>query len=185
MSIAEAQKKYLEAKKAAEDCQASILELQKKTDSLRESLPGLGREIENAERIKTSALDAFALSGDGKTADRLKRARMAYDEAIKWKSETQELLEACERAFGGQQAELIRLNEQALVTKRACWQAVADDLRSQIPAETIKAIQRLALVSSTQLGGSYDFCLKSLCPQPGHEEGLATLQGFRERYQTD
>ncbi|KXK29367.1 MAG: hypothetical protein UZ01_02261 [Candidatus Brocadia sinica] len=185
MSIEIARKKFEAAKKRVEDCQRAIIELQKKADSLQESLPGLSRLIEFTEKAKVQALDDHALLENRESESRLKQARLSHEKAQKDVIETSELVEATCRALKRQQAELIRLNEVCGQGKRAVWAAIADDLRLKIPAEMIEAIRQFALVSFTQIGGSYDFCLKSIFPQPGHEEGIAILQGFREKYGID
>lgn len=185
MSIEAVKKNFELAKKAVDGCQHSIVDLQRKCDALQESLPGLCREIENVERAKTVALDAFALNGDEKTSKRLEMARAAFDQAVKQQIEIDELIGATHRALKRQEAELVRLNEKMSIAKRLCWAAVVEDLRLKISPDTIEMIQRFSLISSTQFGGSYDFCLRLLCPQPGHDEGIAILQEFREKYQID
>lgn len=181
MSIEAARKKYLEAKQAVETCQATILELQRKADTLQESLPGLSREIENAERTKTAALDAFAVDSNEKNSDRLKRARAAYDQAVKQQIETNELIEATHRALKRQEAEIVRLNEQMSIAKRQCWEAVADEIQREISEDMITAIQKL-IICRSQTGGTRLHVLNTLLPQLNPGEYQEIRDGLMEQY---
>lgn len=180
-NVTEAIKVYRTAQANVENCQSKIIELQKKYDSLQESLPELSRTIENTERAKTSALDAFALNSDEKNGDRLKRARVACEDAIRQRGETQELLEASERGLKVRQAELIRLNEAMSLARRQVWESIADEIQKSISPETIEAIQKL-IICRTQTGGTRQYVLNTLLPQLNPGEYQEIRDGLMEQY---
>ncbi len=173
--------KYRLTKENVEVCQKSIIELQKKCDALQESLPELSRAIENTGRAKTTALDAFALNSDEKNADRLKRARVACEDAIRQRGETQEILEASERGLKVRQTELIRLNEAMSLARRQVWESIADEIQKSISPETIEAIQKL-IICRTQTGGTRQYVLNTLLPQLNPGEYQEIRDGLMEQY---
>ncbi|MCF6154872.1 MAG: hypothetical protein E3K36_06385 [Candidatus Brocadia sp.] len=183
-AVIEVRRKYDDAKQNVEACQASILELQKKCDELQESLPELSRAIENAKRAKTSALDAFALNSNEKNCDRLKRVRLAHEDAIKQRGETQELLEASERGLKTRQAEFIRLNEAMSVARRQCWETVADEIQKKISTDMIMAIQEL-IICKTQTGGTRQHVLNTIFPQLNPGEYQSSRDTLMEQYNID
>lgn len=183
MSIEAARKKFEAVKKEVEDCQRAIVELQNRYDSLTESIPHLRREVEALEKRETEAFDNYVL---GQITEKELKTVQADCQKIQAKEiEASKMIEALGRGIKKTESDLVKLNTECNTAKRAIWVAIADDLRSKIPIEMIEAIRQFALVSFTQIGGSYDFCLKSIFPQPGHEEGIEILQGFREKYQID
>ncbi|TVM04050.1 MAG: hypothetical protein CV087_02340 [Candidatus Brocadia sp. WS118] len=181
MSIEAAKKNFEVAKKAVEDCQRSIFDLQKKCDSLQESLPGLGREIENAERAKASALDDFVLLNNKESDSRLRQARASHEKAQKDVIETNELIGATHRGLKKQEAELIRLNEQMSVAKRLCWEAVADEIEKKISVDVIAVIQKL-IICRTQTGGTRQHVLNMLIPQLNPGEYQSIRENLMEQY---
>lgn len=181
LNVEEARKKFFEAKKAVASCQSSIAELQRKCDSLQESLPGLGRAVGDAEKVKTSALDAFALSGNKQAEQALKGARETYDNTRKKLSETQELTEATNRALKKHEQELVRLNNLCELSKRECWESVAGEIRSRIPEGVISDIQRL-VVSSMQCSRTKQFVLSELFPNLNPSEYQTRRDELIEKY---
>lgn len=182
--VNEAKSKYEAAKKAVVSCQSSITELQRKSDSLQESLPGLGRAVEDAERVKESALDAFALSSNKQTETALKAARQAHEAAQKAYSEGKELSEATNRALTKQQAELIRLNNACELVKRQYWQAVFDEIKSAISSEVFESVRRLQVIGS-HCGQTRQWILDSLFPSPSGDDFQAIRSGLVGKYGID
>lgn len=163
MSVTEAKKNFEVAKAAAENCKRSISELQKKSDILEESLPSLTQQIENAEKAKTAALDNFALHSNKESESELRRARAGYELARKIHNETNELVEATNRALKRQESEFVRLNNASEMAKRECWQAVADEIKTAIPSEVFESIKELQVIGS-QTGKTRQWLLDSLFP---------------------
>lgn len=162
-NVEEAKTDYLKVKKSLASCQSSIAELQRKCDTLEESLPGLTRAVEEAGKAKVSALDAFALNSNKTTEVTLKGAREAYDNTQKKLAETHELAEATHRALTKQQAELTRVNNACELAKRECWESIAGEIRSRIPEGVISDIQHL-VVASMQCSKTKQFVLSELFP---------------------
>lgn len=178
MSVNEA-RKFEAAKKAAEVCQESIRQLQRKSDTLQESLPGLSRAVEEAGKAKVSALDAFALNSNKTTEQALKVARQANEAAQKAYSEKNELVEATARALKKMESELPKLHTQADLQKRACWQAIADEIKTAIPSEVFESVRRLQVIGS-QTGQTRQWILDQLFPNPSsgeHQEITSELCG--------
>ncbi|MBI2471361.1 MAG: hypothetical protein HYV59_08990 [Planctomycetes bacterium] len=165
MSIEEARGKYEVTKRAVSACQTAIQQLQGKADALSESLPELGRAVEQAEKTKTAALDAFALKSDKMSEAELKRARAGYESAVRQQSETVELSEATERALKRQQAEISRLQASCDLARRQMLEAIATEIQTNIPPDTFVTVEKF-LIARLQNGGIYDFHLKQLFPQP-------------------
>lgn len=182
--VAEARGKYEMAKKAAEGCQESIRQLQMKVDDFEGSLPGLNREIEPAERGKVSALDAFALNSNKQTESALKATRGAHEAALKAYSEGKELAEATNRALTKQQAELTRFNNAAELAKRACWQAIADEIKTAIPSEVFESVRRLQVIGS-QTGQTRQWILDSLFPNIPPEDFQTIRNELVKKYGMD
>lgn len=167
MSEIEAAKlRYLGAKRDVENCnifRKAIFALQQKADSLQELLPKLNEEIELGEELKRDALDSFVLKSDVTTETKLKKARVAYDERRKAKTETGELIEACLRALKRQEQEIVRLSMVCDLAKRQCWQAVFREIKSVIPENVFDSIQRL-FVCGSQCGQTRGYLLECLFP---------------------
>ena len=181
MEIAEAKSKFEAAKKVVEDCTKSIQTLQAKVDQLQDSLPGLTRAVEDVEKAKTAALDAFALNSNKQAEAALKAARQAHENAQKKLSETHELTEATNRALTKQQAELIRLNNACELAKRECWQAVGDEIKSAIPSEVFESIKKLQVIGS-QCGQTRSWLLDSLFPNIPSGEFQTIRSELVEKY---
>lgn len=168
-NVEEAKTDYLKVKKSLASCHTSIAELQRKCDTLQESLPGLGLEIENSVKAKTAALDAFALNSNKTTEQALKGARQAHEDAQKKLSETNELIEAAHRALKKQEAELIKLNNAVDLARRECWQVFFDEVREGIPKNIFGDIKSL-FVAGVQCCKSRQFILDNLFPNIPTEE---------------
>mgnify|MGYP001581424661 CR=1 FL=1 len=181
MSVTEAKQKFLAAKKAVSDCQSSIQTLQAKVDQLQDSLPGLSRAVEDVEKAKTAALDAFALNSNKQAEAALKAARQAHEDAQKKLSETHELIEAVGRTLKRQEGEFTRLNNLCELSKRECWESIADEIRSRIPEGVISDIQRL-VVSSMQCSRTKQFVLSELFPNLNPSEYQTRRDEMLEKY---
>ena len=179
--VDELKAKFEASKKAVSDCQTSIAELQRKSDTLQESLPGLSREIENAEKAKTVALDAFALSSNKQTEAALKAARQAHEDAQKTLSESHELVEAINRTLTKQQMDLTRLNNIYDLAKRECWQSVFDEIRETIPGGVVDTARYL-FVCGAQTGQTRQWILDSLFQNPSSEEFQEVRKQITKKY---
>lgn len=177
MLIEETRQKYLEAKTDVENCQRSILDLQ-------ERLPEISREIEQAEKSKRDALDAFCLKGDKITENSLKQARAGYDAAIKQRAETFELIEASERTLKKQEGELVRLHSECDLLKRECWLAVFDEIKSAIPSEVFESVRRLQVIGS-QCGQTRQWILDSLFVNPASMEHQGLCAELAKKYRIE
>ncbi|HHT9136447.1 MAG TPA: hypothetical protein ACFYEK_04290 [Candidatus Wunengus sp. YC60] len=184
MSIEELRQRYVEAKKAVGNCTKAISDLQKKADDLQECLPEINREIELAEKLKFEALDSFALKGDRLTESELKKARVNYDEKLKTRAETNELIEATGRALKKKEAELVRLNAACDLLKRQCWQAVFDEIKSAIPSEVFESVRRLQVIGS-QCGQTRQWILDSLFVNPASMEHQGLCAELVKKYQIE
>lgn len=183
-NVEEARNKFFEAKKAVASCQSSIAELQRKCDTLQESLPGLTRAVEDAEKAKVAALDCFALSSNKQTESALKAARQAHEAAQKKLTETHELIEAVGRALKRQESELVRLNNLCELSNRECWQAIAEEIKNNIPAHIFEAIKTL-LVAGVQCCMTRQFILDNLFPNIPSGEFQAIRGELCEKYNID
>lgn len=184
MSVNEARGKFEEAKKAVDDCTSSIQTLQAKADQLQDSLPGLSRAVETAEKAKTAALDSFALSSNRQTEQALKTAKAGYEDTQKKLSETHELIEATHRALKKQESEFVRLNNASDLSKRQCWQAIAEEIRNNIPAHIFEAVKNL-LVAGVQCCMTRQFILDSLFPNVPTDEFQRIRSELCEKYNID
>lgn len=173
--------KFEAARKAVEDCQRAIAGLQTKRDTLGESLPGLSRAVEDAEKAKTAALDNFAMTSNKTTESALKAARQTHETAQRAYAEGNELAEATNRALTKQQAELTRLNNACELVKRQYWQAVFDEIKSAIPSEVFKNIQKLFVISN-QTGQTRQFLLDTLFPNLSSGEHQEITSELCEKY---
>ncbi len=184
MSVNEAVSKCRESQKAVVSCQSSIAELQRKSDTLQESLPGLSREIGNAEKAKTAALDNFAMTSNKATESALKAARQAHEAAQRAYSESNELVEATARALTKRQAELARLNTEAELSKRQYWESVFNEIQASIPHEVFNEV-RMLVVCGSQIGRPRQFILDSLFPNIPTEEFQEIRNELCAKYDLD
>lgn len=169
MSVNESKAKFEAARKAVSDCQSSIQTLQAKTDQLQDSLPNLSRVVEAAEKGKQVALDSYALHGDKQSESELRKARTAAEQAVKQRAEINELVEATARALKKQEQEFVRLNNLCELTKRECWQVIANEIKSAIPSEVFEFIKELQVIGS-HCGQTRQWILDSLFQNPSSGE---------------
>lgn len=184
MSVNETRNKFEVAKAAVENCKKSIQTLQAKTDQLQDSLPKLSGAVEDAEKAKTAALDAFALNSNKTSEQALKGARQAHEDAQKKLSETNELAAATHRALKKQEQEFVGLNNLCELSKRECWESIAGEIRSRIPEGVISDIQRL-VVSSMQCSRTKQFVLNELFPNLNPSEYQAKRDELIVEYNID
>ena len=184
MSVNEARAKFEAAKKAVASCQSSITELQRKSDSLQESLPGLSREIETAEKAKTAALDNFALYSNKESESELKRARAGYESAVRQRAEANELVEATNRTLKKMETEFVRLNNAREPAKRQVWKSVFDEIQASIPHEVFDKV-RMLIVCGSQMGMTQQFVLDSLFKNPCPKDFQAVRNELCAKYNLD
>lgn len=181
MSVNEARAKFEAAKKDVERCQGSTTELQRKCDTLEESLPGLTRAVEEAGKAKVSALDAFALNSNKESESELRRARAGHELAQKTNNESNELVEATHRALKRQESELVRLNNVCELVKRQVWEAISESYESKITEEVREYIAIITTIGS-QIGRSRQFILDCLFSNPTHDDVQEIQRNLRKEY---
>lgn len=169
MGVTEAKSKYEMAKKDVERCQHSIRELQRKCDDLQESLPGLSREIENAEKAKTAALDNFAMTSNKTTESALKAARQNCDDASKKLAETNELVEATNRALKKMESEFVTLQAQKDSLRHQVWNSLFEQRAAEIP-ESVRATVKELVAIGLQCSMGLNFILPKIFPLPTNSE---------------
>ena len=185
MSVIEAKGKFEEAKKAVASCQENIKELQRKSDSLQESLPGLSREVENAEKAKATALAVFALNSNKTTEQALKGARGAHEAAQKAYSESNELVEAISRALKKRESEFVTLQAQKDSLRHKMWNAIFEQKAAEIPESVRVTINELVTIG-LQCSMGLNFILPKIFPLPtnseiqGNYKELATKFGISD-----
>lgn len=184
MAIEEARKKFFEAKTRIEDCQRAIAGLQNKHDTLEASLPELTQQIENAERVKQTALDSYVLHDDKPSESELRKARTAYEQAVKQQSETNELIESVVRTLKRQESELIKLNNAVDLARRECWQAVADEIKSAIPKHLFGDMKTL-FVAGVQCCMTRQFLLDTLFPNLSSGEHQEIFAQLSKKYEIE
>lgn len=169
MSVNEARAKFEAARKAAASCQTSIAELQRKSDTLQESLPGLNREVENAEKAKTAALDNFAMTSNKTTESALKAARGAHEAAQKAYSESNELVDATSRALKKRESEFLTLQKQMDSLRHQMWNSLFEQRAAEIP-ESVRTIVNELIAIGLQCSMGRDFILPKVFPLPTNSE---------------
>jgi hypothetical protein len=161
MGVNEAKAKYETVKKAVSDCQRLISGLTKKQDELLEEMLVLKNSVERSETDETTAFDKFVL---GKITQKeldlekieCRKAKTRYEDSSK-------MLESLGRGIKKTENDLQRLNAEAELSKRQCWQAVGDEIKSAIPSEVFESIKKLQVIGS-QCGQTRSWLLDSLFP---------------------
>lgn len=161
MSVSEAKLKHEVAKAAVVALQKKQADLIARVDTLRESLPGFQQRIAEARQRRQVALDAFIL-GEGEKS-LFEKANLALEKMEKENGTEREVMEAAERGVKSLESELPKLHTQAEFTHRMFWQAIADEIKTAIPSEVFKNIQKLFVIGS-QTGQTRQWILDSLFP---------------------
>lgn len=181
MSVNEAKGKFEAAKKMVERCTKSIQTLQAKADQLQDSLPNLSRAVEAAEKEKQVALDNFAMTSNKQTESSLRIARTACEQAARQRIETNELIEATSRGIKKTESDLQRLNAEAELTKRKCWESVFNEVKEGIPKNIFGDIKTL-FVAGGQCCMTRQFILDSLLPNLNPSEYQAIRDDLTNKY---
>ena len=137
-------------------------------------MPGLSREVENAEREKTAALDAFALKADKQTESSLRIARTACEQAAKQRAETNELAAATERALKKMESEFVRPNNANELAKRRMWETISSECEKKI-TDSVKDTVRTLVAIGCQIGRPRQFVLDACFPNPSSGD-VQTIQ---------
>ena len=168
-NVEEARKKFFEAKKAVEDCQRAIVGLQNKHDTLEASLPEITQQIETAERLKRTSLDSYALHGDKQSESELRKARTAHEQAVRQQSETNELVEATNRALKKIESEFVTLQAKKDSLRHQVWNSLFEQKSAEIPASVRATVNELVTIG-LQCSMGMNFILPKIFPLPTNSE---------------
>ncbi len=182
MSVNEARGKFEEAKAGVESLQTRQVEITRKLDDLRENLPLFQRRIADARTERAKIFDAMILNEASR--DDLKRCDKTLEQAEREYSESQEIYDALVRGVKNCETELPKLHTQADLKKRACWQAVGDEIKSAIPSEVFESIKKLQVVGS-QCGQTRSWLLDSLFPNIPSGEFQTIRNELVEKYKIE
>lgn len=152
------------AEQAFIDCQARIVTMTAKADSLQQESPVKSRQSEDARILKEKALDAFIV--EQITQAELDKAREAFEQARKEFTDNQEMIEATYRAAKRAKNEIPKLGQALEAARIKVWQFISNDLKEKVCAAVGDKIVR-ACVAGAQCGGAN---LQSLFAMPPTEE---------------
>lgn len=167
MSVTEEKAKFFEAKKAVENCTKLLSDLTKRNDDFQESLPQLKDRVEVAEKSETAAYDSHVL--EKISAKELEKVKTECQTVKNQYAECSKMLESLGRGLKKTENDLQRLNAEAELNKRQCWQAIAEEIKSAIPSEVFESVKQLQVVGS-QTGQTRQWILDSLFPNPSSGE---------------
>lgn len=179
MAIAEAKTKYFEAKAAVDDCTKLLSDLTKRYDDLQESLPQLKDKVEIAEKSETAAYDSHVL--EKISVKELEKIKTECQTDKNRYAESSKMLESLGRGIKKTENDLQRLNAEAELSKRQCWESIASEIRSKIPEGVTSDIQHL-IVAGTQCSKTKQFILNELLPNLNPSEYQAIRDELIEKY---
>jgi hypothetical protein len=165
-------KELLDTKRAAEqaatECQERIVTMTAKADSLRQEGPVKSRQLDDARVSKEKALDAFVMGRI--TQAELDEARGAFERACKELSDSQEMIEATDRAAKRATDELPKLHQAYGTATIKVWQFIASDLKEKAQTALGDKLVRAYVAGAQCGGGNLQFFLANVVGIPPADE---------------
>lgn len=157
-------------------------ELIKRQDDTRESIPVLIKNIEEKRGERQRALDGFVLNEvDEKTFKKADEALLKAENDYKT---AMEVSEALQRQIKIIETNLLRKHGAVDQLRREIWQAIVEEIKGAIDADTFEIVERY-MVAVLQLGGSYEAQLQKLFPKLSSERFQEIYKGIVSQYEID
>lgn len=182
MSVAEAKKRFDEARGNVQELLKKQQELIQRQDDVRENLPRLEHICQEARSGREKIADLVVL-GERPKSELIKADERLTE--VEKNLETERLLhDAIARQVKVLENNLPKKHGEIDLAKRQIWEAIVEEIKGAIDAETFKTVERY-MVAILQLGGSYEAQLQKLFARPLSERFQEVYKKIAEQYKID